>query len=262
MATPKGLVKIIWEACQDTIRHTLHAAVEEASERGRRSALHEQVRRGLLVDVCRTKCGVGGKDGRERGFTTVELMIGVTIVGLLTLVSVPTFMGMLSAVRVNAAARDLATEMQWARMRAVTKRTDYRVQFDTTNHTLTICSCTDSNMQCTDPITCTADDPNVVKTVALREKYQQAVVFGYVSGAKNTQGEDITGAVTFPADNVTFKSFGTATKSGTVYLISSADLAAGRKDRMRAITVLLQTGRVKLWKCNASCNTAGSWSAS
>lgn len=232
------------------------------TQRGRRPALHEQELRGRLVDVCRVKCGVGGKDVRARGFTIVELMISVAIAGLLTLMSVPTFMGMLAAVRVNAAARDLATEIQWARMRAVTKRTDYRVQFDTTDHTLTICSCTASNVQCTDAITCTADDPNVVKTVALQEKYQQSIIFGYVSGAKNTSGEAITGAVTFAADNVTFKSFGTANKAGTVYVISSADLAVGRKDRMRAITVLSQTGRVKLWKCNAACNTAASWSAS
>ena len=185
----------------------------------------------------------------------------MAIVGLLALVSAPTFQGMLPAVRVNAAARELATEMQSVRMRAVTKRADYRVQFDTTNQTFTICRCTNRNTNCQDPITCTASDPEVVKTVSIQAKYPGAVL-GYVSGAKNTQGVDITSAVTFAADNVTFKPFGTANKSGTVYLIPSADLATGRKDRMRAITVPLQTGRVKLWKCNASCNTAGSWSAS
>ncbi len=178
----------------------------------------------------------------------------MAIMGILTLVSVPTYKSMLPAVRVNAAARELATQMQWTRMRAVAKRADHQVQFDTTNHTFTIC--TDQNAN---GITCTAGDPDVVKTVALDK---QTVVFGYASGAKDMQGEDITSAVTFAANNMSFRPFGIANKSGTVYLIPSVDLAKGRKDRMRAITVLPQTGRVKLWKCNAACNSAGSWSAS
>lgn len=195
---------------------------------------------------------------RERGFTITELMIVVAIVGALLLVSVPTFNSMLPAVRVNAAARDLAAEIHAARLRAVTQRANYLVQFDATNHAFMICTDKDANGS----ITCTSGDPDVVKTVSLRNKYQKSVVFGYASGAKNTQGDDITSAVTFGADNVTFRPFGTANKSGTVYLIPAADVTTGRKDRMRAITVVLQTGRVKLWKCSASCNTAGSWSAS
>ena len=197
------------------------------------------------------------KDLRERGLTTVELMIVVAIVGALTLVSVPTFRGMLPAVRVNAAARELATQMQWVRMQAVTKRASHRVQFDTTNHTFTICTDQDANGS----ITCTAGNADVVKTVSIKAKYP-GTVFGYVSGAVNTSdGDPIASEVTFTYDYASFKPFGTA-KGGTVYLIPFADLATGRKDRMRAISVVSSTGRVKLWKCNASCNTAGSWSAS
>ncbi len=238
----------------DTIQHTLHSVVEEVPERGLHPAVHEEALRGLLVHMFYKKFGVGVENLRGRGFTTTELMVVVAIMGLITVVSVPTYRSMLPAVRVNAAARELATQMQWTRMRAVAKRANYQVQFDTTNHTVTIC--TDQNAN--GSITCTAGDPDVVKTVAIKDKYQQTVVFGYASGAKDTQGDNITSAVTFATNNMTFKPFGTANKSGTVYLIPSADLATGRKDRMRAITVLLQTGRVKLWKCN----TAGSWSAS
>jgi Tfp pilus assembly protein FimT len=191
----------------------------------------------------------------------VELMIAAAIVGVLALIGTPMLKGMMPAVRVNAAARELATEMQSARMRAVTKRTKYQVAFDTTNHTFTLCA--DQNAD--GSITCTAGDPDVVKTVAMQEKYQQTVVFGYASGAVGPPGSSspapITSAVTFDDDYASFKPFGTA-KPGTVYLIPSADLATGRKDRIRAITVVSSTGRVKLWKCNASCNMAGSWSAS
>jgi len=227
--------------------------------------------------------------GNSRGLTIIELIIVAAIVGILTLVSVPTFKGMGPALRVNAAARALATEMQSARMRAVTRRASYQVQFDTTNYKFTVCTDQDTNgsitctISCTTPdanglVTCTADNVDVIKicdakgsitcsdqpvgNVVLKVKDQQTVVFGFVSGTKDTQGDPIPSAVTFSADRVTFRPFGTADKNGTVYLMPSADLATGRKDRMRAITVLLQTGRVKLWKCNALCNSGASWSPS
>lgn len=201
---------------------------------------------------------VGREDVRESGFTLLELMIAAAIVGVLALIGAPMFKDMMPAVRVNAAARELATEMQSARMLAVTKRATYQMAFDTTNQTFTLCTDRDADGL----ITCTAGNPDVVKTVAIQTKYSNTVVFGYASGATDTQGNSITSAVTFAANKAIFKSFGTANESGTVYLIPAADLVTGRKDRMRALTVLLQTGRVKLWKCNASCNTAGSWSAS
>ncbi len=67
MEPPKNLVEIIRESIRDTIRHTLHAVIEEAPERDLRMALEEEEIRGLLVEVMREELRAALEDLRGRG---------------------------------------------------------------------------------------------------------------------------------------------------------------------------------------------------
>ncbi|HET6466297.1 MAG TPA: GspH/FimT family pseudopilin [Nitrospiria bacterium] len=68
----------------------------------------------------------------QKGFTLVELMVTVSIVIILAAVGVGTFFNSLPRYRLNAAARDLVSNMRMARQTAATQNTPYSIQFLTT----------------------------------------------------------------------------------------------------------------------------------
>lgn len=64
-------------------------------------------------------------------FSTTELMVVLLLVALLATFSAPHLGRWLSVIKVNAAARNLASELQLGRMRAISENTRYRITFDT-----------------------------------------------------------------------------------------------------------------------------------
>ena len=177
----------------------------------------------------------------KKGFTMIELLIVVAIIGITAAVASPYIIDWIPTMRVNSAARDLVSEMQLARMKAVSERNDYVITFDTTTHEYSIYDDGDNDFS-----TAGAEASELVKTVDLDTKYK-GIQFGYVAGETGTGGTAISGSVTFSSSNETFEPNGTANKMGAVYLIPTEDIAGSRRDRQRAITVI-QTGRIKLWK--------------
>jgi len=66
---------------------------------------------------------------RNSGFTLIELMIVIGMIGILTAISVPAVMKWLPNYRLKAAARDLYSNMQKAKMEAVKRNTDVLIIF-------------------------------------------------------------------------------------------------------------------------------------
>ena len=183
----------------------------------------------------------------KKGFTMVELLIVVAIIAVTAAVAIPNIISWIPTIRVNSAARDLVSEMQLARMKAVSERNNYVITFDTSTNQYSIYDDNDSNFSTSNVL---------VKTVNLPSGIQ----FGYIAG-KNPSNDDITGSVQFGATSSpireTFIPNGTANLMGSVYLIPTEDIAGSRRDRQRAITVIL-TGRIKLWKYDAG-GSPGPW---
>ena len=74
----------------------------------------------------------------QRAFTTVELLIVMMIVGILAAFLTPHLGRWLTTVGVDTAARELASELQLGKMRAISQNTRYRINFDPTQATYTV----------------------------------------------------------------------------------------------------------------------------
>jgi prepilin-type N-terminal cleavage/methylation domain-containing protein len=69
----------------------------------------------------------------KKGFTLVELLVAIVIVGVLTGLALPNLTKWTQGTKVKKVARQIVTDMQFAKMRAISESVQYRVYFDTTN---------------------------------------------------------------------------------------------------------------------------------
>jgi type IV fimbrial biogenesis protein FimT len=72
---------------------------------------------------------------KQRGFTLVELMISISIMGLITILAVPGFTRFLQSWKLQGDANHFATVLRTARAAAVTKNISVVFTFDTDDET-------------------------------------------------------------------------------------------------------------------------------
>jgi type IV fimbrial biogenesis protein FimT len=75
------------------------------------------------------------RNARSHGFTLVETMVVVVMLGLLLVVAIPNFANSNRRRRAEAAAEEISTTLQIARQRAIATRVPFRVVFDETEET-------------------------------------------------------------------------------------------------------------------------------
>ncbi|HEY3301994.1 MAG TPA: GspH/FimT family pseudopilin [Candidatus Binatia bacterium] len=63
------------------------------------------------------------------GFTLIELLVAMGVAGILMGIAVPRFYALLPGIRLASAARQVATDLQLARMRAISQRVPVTVTF-------------------------------------------------------------------------------------------------------------------------------------
>jgi type IV fimbrial biogenesis protein FimT len=88
---------------------------------------------------------MGSKNaGNESGFTLMELILVMVVMGIVAAIAIPTFMGLLPAMRLNGAARQVMGDLMNARMEAVKQNHEFKVFF-LNNHEYKILDDNDSD---------------------------------------------------------------------------------------------------------------------
>jgi prepilin-type N-terminal cleavage/methylation domain-containing protein len=70
----------------------------------------------------------------SRGYSIMELLVVVAIIGIVTLVAVPAMLQLMPQYRIRSAASETAANMRMIRQRAIATRTPHRVSFDFTRN--------------------------------------------------------------------------------------------------------------------------------
>jgi type II secretion system protein H len=141
----------------------------------------------LRILLMRNKTG-------QKGFTLVEVMIVVAIIGILTAIATPALLAWLPNVRLKAAARDLYSKMQRTRMEAIRTNGTRAIVFDPPTNSYLVCSSSGADTNWS-----TIADNTVTETVDL-STYNSGIGFGHGTATTSVP----VGA--FPIDNVSYTS--------------------------------------------------------
>jgi len=156
---------------------------------------------------------------KRDGFTIIELIIVIAVIGIIAAVSVPNFLSYLPDARLKSAARDLYSNLQQAKISAIKSNKQWAIVFNADAGVYEVCSGKGSDDSWR------GTDNDVAKKVVLRD-YGSGVTFGKGSAADPIGGTFGSDFITYasPRNVVVLNSRGTG-NSGYVYLTNSGNIS-------------------------------------
>ncbi len=173
------------------------------------------------------------KGNGESGFTVMELMVVIAIIGIMVAIAIPSFSTWLPNYRLRNAARDLYTNMQKAKIGAIKSNSNWAIVFDFANKRYRICSDDGGDGDWTD------EDETEESIVHLPVKYEGNVDYGHGNATGpiggTWGGNDIS--YNSPVDVAVFNPRGTC-NAGYVYIENGKNTTYGIGTRSSGVILL------------------------
>ncbi len=161
------------------------------------------------------------KTGNNSGFTLIEMMIVIAIIGIVAAVSIPSYMSYRPRMNLKSLSRALVGNMQYAKIQTIRDNSSWSVDFDTGG----------GKYEMKRP------GGTVYRTVSLGD--YPGISYGSNNvGGPGSAGSPPADGVSFGGNGVTFNTNGSA-NAGTVYFKNN--------DGDSFAVVVATTGRVKAW---------------
>ena len=172
---------------------------------------------------------------RKNGFTIIELVIAMVVIGIIAAISIPNLLSWLPQYRLQSAAQDLYFNLYLAKISAIKNNASWAIVFNAGADTYHVCSGKgpDNSWGGT--------DNEVIKKVVLSD-YGSGVAFGRGNAAAPIGGTFGTDFITYssPANVAVLNSEGTS-NAGYVYLTNSTNAACyGVGTRSSGVVILRQ----------------------
>lgn len=153
----------------------------------------------------------------QAGFSLLELMIVLGLLSIMAAIAIPSFLDWLPRYRLKSAARDLYSNMQKARIKAIKSNKDWALVFKGADNKYYLCSDNGDN------VWSTVGD-NTVEEIIDLDGYQSGVQYGHGKASAPAGGSFPADEISYNSNVVSFNSRGTGS-SGYVYLENEKNTA-------------------------------------
>jgi prepilin-type N-terminal cleavage/methylation domain-containing protein len=195
----------------------------------------------------RRKRDVKNRTKDTKGLTLIELIVVMCILGVMVMISIPNIGRWLPRYRLRSAVRDVASNMQLARLGAIKDNREWAIQFNTNAQTYTILSDDggDDTWGTVDDVGYKGDlNPWPLSTRSLAD--YRNISFGDNGYGSWLNGQGVGDGVTFMNNRVEFRPDGTAGPGVLNGVVGSAYLQNNRGGASCARVRFSATGGIEV----------------
>jgi len=190
---------------------------------------------------------------RSQGFTMIELVVTLLIIGIATAVAAPNLMRAMQTYRLNSGAQQVENALQAAKFASVRANTTQWAYFDTTNNTTSVGAATTAPATPLPPgirfTTITGAAPTIISTAVTNA----ATIGGQQSNSATVAVSfpQVTGQTNFRQASFNSRGLpGPGVNPGTVHWV----YLTNSQNELMAVT-LTSAGSVQIWRWNSSTST-------